>query len=340
MIEPALWLQLAALVLLLGLSGFFSMSETAFIRTNSVKIKGLADDGDKRAKRLLGMLRRPEEILSAILVGNNLVNIAAASLATVIAVELWGATGALIATFVLTAVILVFAEITPKTLAVHNSEGLAVHISRPLSLTDRVFRPVAWLMTRIAAGLLRLVGVKVQPGEQFFVTQEEIEMMVKVGAEEGEVEAFEKKVIEEVFDFTETAVHRVVTPWTRVKFLPKDSTLKEALEMVSESGHSRIPIVDGDFEHVMGFVHAKDLLKHSDDDLAELPVMTELRAVLFTSANTPADKVLARMQRERKLMAIVQNQEGHNLGIATVEDLLEELVGEIHDEFDEGAARW
>lgn len=335
MADSTLWLEIAALAALLVVSGFFSLSETAFIRSNSVRVKGAADDGNRRAKRLVGMLRRPERVLSAVLVGNNLANIGAASLATVIAVQLWGPRGALFAAAGLTAIVLVFAEITPKTLAVHNSERVAMTISGPLLVADSVLRPIAWLATRFANGLLRLFGFKPHEGERFFVTQEEIEMMVKVGAQEGEVEAFEQRVIEEVFDFTETAVKRVVTPWSRVRFLHKDATLKEALELVGETGHSRIPIVDGSFEHVMGFVHAKDLLKHSDEDLGELPVTTEVRAVLFTGANTRADKVLARMQRERKLMAIVQDQEGRNLGIATVEDLLEELVGEIHDEFDE-----
>lgn len=335
MAESTLWLEIAALGALLVLSGFFSMSETAFIRSNSVRVKGAADDGDRRAKRLVGMLRRPEQILSAVLVGNNIANIGAASLATVIAVQVWGPSGAILAAFGLTVIVLIFAEITPKTLAVHNSEGIAMRISGPLRIADLVLRPIAWFATRIANGILRMFGFKPHEGERFFVTQEEIEMMVKVGAQEGEVEAFEQRVIEEVFDFTETAVKRVVTPWSRVRFLHKDATLKEALDMVGATGHSRLPIVDGDYEHVMGFVHAKDLLKHSDEDLDELPVTTELRAVLFTGANTRADKVLARMQRERKLMAVVQDADGRNLGIATVEDLLEELVGEIHDEFDE-----
>lgn len=330
-----LWLQAAALVILLAFSGFFSMSETAFIRTNSVMVKGKADEGDRRAKRLEKLLRRPERLLSAVLVGNNLVNIAAASLATVIAVQLWGAAGAVIATFGLTFIILVFAEITPKTYAVQHAEGISMRISAPLLLADRLLRPFAWAFQRIAVVILRLFGIKVDQDEQYFVTQEEIEMMVKVGAEEGEVEAFEQKVIEEVFDFTETHVHRVVTPWPKVRFLNKDATLREALDLISESGHSRIPIVDGDMEHVMGFVHAKDLLKHTDEDLETEPVTDELRAVLFTDSKTPADKVLARMQRERKLMAIVQDRDGKNLGIATVEDLVEELIGEIHDEFDQ-----
>ena len=197
MTDPYLWLQTAALVVLLALSGLFSMSETAFIRTNSVKVKAMAEEGDRRAKRLVGMLRKPERILSMILVGNNLVNIAAASLATVLAVSIWGARGAVVATFGLTAVILVFSEITPKTLAVRHSEETSLRVSGILRVFDVVLRPVAWLMNHVAGLLLRAFGIR--PDETTpFVTQEEIEAMVKVGAEEGEVEAFEQKVIEEV----------------------------------------------------------------------------------------------------------------------------------------------
>ncbi|MGB1698228.1 MAG: hemolysin family protein [Thermoplasmatota archaeon] len=327
------WLLWGALVLLLALSGFFSMSETALVRADRFKVRHKMEEGHSRAGIVHRMLEDPDRILSTVLVGNNLVNIAAASIATYLCVDLWGPKGAIAATFGLTFIVLVFAEITPKTLAVDRPVRTSMHLARPLRFFHIILAPFAHSLTWFARLLLK--PFKLEPNTGPYITQDEIEHMVKVGAEEGEVEAFEQRVIEEVFDFTETDVHRVITPREEVVYVDKDAKLTEALHAVAESGHSRILVVDGSFDHVLGFVHAKDLLTYTDKQLTETFVTDSLRSVLFAHHETHSDRLLARMQRERKLMAVVQNEDGRNLGIATVEDLVEELIGEIRDEFDE-----
>jgi len=331
-LDPAI-VQSAGLVALLGFSAFFSMSETALISADRVRLRGLAREGDLRARRLEHLLERPERVLTTILIGNNLVNIAATALATLIAIQVFGSAGAAIATGIMTFVVLIFAEITPKTLAVRRSLSLALRVSGPLVAIHALLLPFVWFFGHVARGLLRPFGITWQEKAPF-VTQSMIAQLVRMGVEEGEVEKFEERVISEVFDFTETPLHKVMTPRERVRYMAKEAKLQEALEMAGRTGHSRLPVADGDFDHVLGFVHAKDLLRFSDEQLHEVPVTQVLRAVLLARDDARSDRVLARMQRERKLMAIVQDSEGHNLGIATVEDLLEELVGEIHDEFD------
>lgn len=326
-------LQLAALVGLLFLSAFFSMSETAIISTDRAVVRHLAEDGNARARRLQGLLEHPEGILTTVLVGNNIVNIAASVLSSLVFLQLLGTIGPAVAVGVMTFLVLVFAEITPKTFAVRHAQGIALSIAGVLRVVQVVLRPLEWIFTMLARALLFMFGVR-GTDPLPVVTQAHIEALVRMGVDEGEVEQFEERVISELFDFTETDVGRVITPAELVQHLPKTATLLQALELCGRTGLSRIPITDGDFDHVLGFVHAKDLLRFSDAQLHAEPVTDVLRSVLYTTHDTPADKVLVRMQREHKLMAVVQDADGHNLGIATVEDLLEELVGEIHDEFD------
>ena len=214
-----------------------------------------------------------------------------------------------------------------------RSLPIALTVARPLKMVELAMWPFVIMMGAISKGLLRLLGLKAD-ADVPFITQAQIESMVKMGLQEGEVEHFEERVISEVFEFTETDVHEVMTKRDRVQYITKDVPMRTALELSARTGHSRLPVVDGDFDHVLGFVHVKDLLKFSDEELASEPVTDILRGVLFVQHDTHSDKVLVRMQREHKLMAIIQSEEGKNIGIATAEDLLEELVGEITDEFD------
>ncbi len=334
MIDPALIPQLLVLVGLLFLSAFFSMSETALVSTEGVEIRHRAEQGNRRAKKLESMLDHPERLLTTILLGNNLVNIAASAIATSIALGIWGNRGIAIATGIMTFVVLLFAEITPKSLAVRRALPLAMLLVYPLWIVQLILWPFVWLLTHIAKFFLRILGVPTDE-KLPFITQGQIESMAKMGVHEGEVEPFEADVIAEVFEFTETDVQDVMTSKEHVVFVDKDATMRQALEVAGGSGYSRLPVVDGDFDHVLGFVHVKDLLRFTDEELATEPVSDILRGVLFTQYDTQSDRVLVRMQRAHKLMAIIQDEDGHNIGIATAEDLLEELVGEITDEFDE-----
>ncbi len=309
------------------------MSETALVSTDRLELRHLAEKGDKRAKRLEHVLEEPERLLTTILLGNNLVNIGATAVATSAALAIFDSYAVAISTAGMTVAVLIFAEITPKSLAVRRSLPIALAVSRPLQMVENMLWPFVILLGAISKGILRLLGINADEHIPF-ITQAQIESMVKMGLQEGEVGHFEERVITEVFEFTETDIRDIMTPRERVQYITKDVPMRTALELSARTGHSRLPVVDTDFDHVLGFVHVKDLLRFSDEELATEPVTDILRGVLFTQYDTHSDKVLVRMQREHKLMAIVQSEDGRNIGIATAEDLLEELVGEITDEFD------
>lgn len=326
--------ELIGLFALFAASGFFAMSETAFIGVRRTDVRRRAAEGSRRAALVDRMLDAPERILSTVLVGNTVVNISAAALATVITEQLFGRFHTLIATALVTAIVLVFCEIAPKTLAVQNPLRWSMVLARSLSLVEIVLRPIIVTAEGAAKILVLPLGIKAQ-GKAPYITPDEIEMLVRLGVESGEVAKFEARVISELFDFTDTDVHKIMTPRDQVHFLPKEATLAAAAEMAAKEGRTRILVVDGDFDHVLGCVHVRDLLRFTDLQLDRTPVTHALRSVLFVPSDLPADRLLVRMQKEHKLLAVIQDASGgRNLGICTAEDLLEELVGEIHDEFD------
>ncbi len=338
--EQQLGLLAEGIILLgfLACSTFFSLSETAMIGVNRHKVRQMAQSGDERAARVDRMLDQPERILSTVLIGNNLVNIGATAFATVVAVGIFGGKGAIIATVAMAVLIILVSELLPKTLTVQNPMPVAMAIAGPLLVAEIVLKPFVATGTWITRGAARVLGVKTSSSAPY-ITPDEIEILVRMGVEQGEVAMFEQRVISELFQFTETDVHKVMTPVDKVHWLPSSSTLAAAAEMAAKEGRTRILVADGDFEHVLGCVHVRDLLRFTDLQLDRTPVTTALRSVLFAPADLSADRLLLRMQREHKLLAVIQAPDGHNIGICTVEDLLEELVGEIHDEFDAARSR-
>ncbi len=330
----SIWVDGLVLLAFLAASAFFSMSETALIGVNRLQVRRLRDDGDPRAALVDRMLDEPDRVLATVLIGNNLVNIGATAFATVVAVGLFGSEGAIYATAAMVVLIILVSELLPKTFAVQKTLQVSLRIALPLRIVEWVLKPLVMGASWMSRTLARLLGAHPK-GKTPFITPDEIEMLARLGVEEGEVKKFEHKVISELFDFTDTAVQHVMTPREQVHFLPKTARLQDAVWTADEHSRTRILVVDGDFDHVLGFVHVKDLLQFTDLDLARKPVTEVLRAVLFAPADTRADRLLRRMQREHKQLAVVQAPDGRNLGIATIEDLLEELVGEIHDEFDE-----
>jgi putative hemolysin len=279
------------------------------------------------------MLDDPERVLSTVLVGNTIVNIAAAALGTHIAELLFTRFADIIGAVAVTLGVLILCELVPKTLAVQAPLPIALALARPLRVAESILKPVIAVSAGVAKAIVRPFGMKAK-GKAPYITSDEIEMLVRMGVEGGQVEKFEQRVISELFEFTETSVARIMTPAASTHFLPRTATLADATRLANQERRSRILVADGDFAHVLGFVHIKDLLRHTDADLARLPVTTALRPVLLTQAATRADALLGRMQREHRSLAVVQDLRGENVGIVTADDLLEELVGEIHDEFD------
>lgn len=332
-LPPAVLPELAALLALFAIYAFFSMSETAMIGVNRHHVRQRALAGSRRAKLLDAMLDDPERILSTVLVGNTIASIAAAALGTHIAEQLFTRFADVIGAAAITIVVLILCELVPKTLAVQAPLPFALALARPLRVAESILKPVIALSVLVAKAVVRPFGLRAR-GKAPYITSDEIEMLVRMGVEGGQVEKFEQRVISELFEFTETHVSRVMTPAAEVHFLPRTATLADATQLANREHRSRILVADGDFGHVLGFVHIKDLLRHSDADLARLLVTAALRPVLFARADLRADALLGRMQKEHRSLAIVQDAEGANVGIVTADDLLEELVGEIHDEFD------
>lgn len=335
--DPVLPLQMLGLLALLALSAFFATAETAMIGVPRTQVRSRAEQGSRRARLLDRMLDEPERILTTVLIGNNVVNIGATAFATWVALGLFGGRGALIATGAMAVLVTVLGEIIPKTFAVQHSLRVALNVARPLRFVELMLRPLVDVLSALSRGVARLGGAK--PSQKApFLTTDEIEIIVRMGVEEGHVEHFEHKVIQELFEFTETPVERVMTPADKVQALAPTATLEDATRLAARERRSRILVAEGGFGNVLGFVHIKDLLHYSDADLARLPVTLALRPVLRVPGSMRADRVLVQMQREHRSLAVVQ-QDGRNLGIVTADDLVEELVGEIHDEFDAARRR-
>lgn len=326
-------LGFAALLGLLGASAFFNLSETALIGVRRWDVKRLAEQGSHRAQMVDAMLDAPERVLSTVLVGNTIATITAAAVATVLAQSLFHAWATTIATFSVTVVVLIACELVPKTIAVQNPLPHSLRIAYPLRVVESVLKPVITLAERVSAAVVRPFGIK-SSSKAPYITADEIEMLVRFGVEQGEVKKFEQRVISDLFDFKDTPVRQIMTPADKVTFVDAGATLKDAVEAATHTGRTRLPIAEGNFDHVLGFVHVKDLLKFSDEQSATLPVRAVLRGCMTIPADMPADRVLQQMQREHRMLAVVQDG-GHNVGMVTADDLVEELVGELHDEFDQ-----
>ncbi|HUR25098.1 MAG TPA: hemolysin family protein [Candidatus Thermoplasmatota archaeon] len=337
MLPSVVIVELVGLLALFGAGAFFAMSETAFIGVNRLEVRRKAAEGSRRASLVDRMLDRPERILSTVLVGNTIVNISAAAIGTVIAEQLFASWATLIATVAVTLIVLIFVEIAPKTLAVQHPLRWALVLARPLRLVEVLLKPFVVASAGLAKLVMRPFGIKAK-GDAPYITPDEINMLVSLGVESGDVAKFEARVIQELFDFTETDVHKIMTPRDKVHWLPKEAMLSAAAEMAAKEGRTRILVVEGDFDHVLGCVHVRDLLRFTDLQLDRTPITTALRGVLVAPADLPADRLLVRMQKEHRLLAVIQESDGRNVGICTVEDLMEELVGEIHDEFDAARA--
>ncbi|HEX2066437.1 MAG TPA: hemolysin family protein [Candidatus Thermoplasmatota archaeon] len=332
-LPPTLLPESLGLLALFVLSAFFSMSETAMIGVNRHHVRQRALAGSRRARLLDTMLDDPERILSTVLVGNTIVNIAAAALGTHIASQVLVRFADIIGAAFVTIFVLVLCELVPKTLAVQAPLPIALNVARPLRVAESLLKPVIALSGGLSKLLVRPFGLKAK-GKAPYITSDEIEMLVRLGVEGGQVDKFEQRVISELFEFTDTPAARVMTPAAKVHALSGSATLLDATRLANRERRSRILVADDGFRQVHGFVHIKDLLRYSDADLARLPVTAVLRPVLQAPADQRADVLLNRMQREHRSLAIVQDDGGANLGIVTADDLLEELVGEIHDEFD------
>ncbi|MFH1429728.1 MAG: hemolysin family protein [Candidatus Margulisiibacteriota bacterium] len=325
-------------LLLLG-SAFFSGAETSITTIGKAKLKNLIENGNKAAISLDKLHQKPGKLLATILVGNNLVNIAFSVIATTIMLELLHSKNfygiispTLFITLLLTFIILVFGELIPKMLALSKAERFALAVARPISILQKLLAPVVIVINGFARFLVHMVGIKVfEKGT--FVTEEELKTLIDIGREEGVLEEEERQMLASVFDLSETIVREIMTPRTDMVCVDIKTGLSEIISLFSQKGHSRIPVYEEKRDNIIGIIYAKDLIRVTQG--AEINVRSLLRPVQFVPETKKIDELLKKMRTRRIHIAIVIDEHGGVAGLVTIEDILEEIVGEITDEYDE-----
>ena len=320
----------AALVILVGFSAFFSASETAFSSLNQIRLKSRAEDGDSSAARVLAMAEQYDKLLSTILIGNNIVNIAAASIGTILFTRMLGAErGATVSTIVLTIIVLIFGEVTPKSLAKEMPEMVATAVSPFLVLLMALMTPLTWLFTQWK----KLLGHFVHSGEADTITEGELMTMVSEAENDGELTDRESELIRSAIEFDDVEVEEILTPRVDVVAVEDDIPLEELAQTFAESGYSRLPVYHGTIDNIIGVVHEKDFY------IARLKKATKIDDLvvptLYTTGSTQISQLLRTLREQHHHLAVVVDEYGGTEGIITLEDILEELVGEIWDEHDE-----
>ena len=334
--DSAQIMNIISLIILLILSSLFSCSETAFLSVSKIKIRTLAEEGNKKAKLVESLLDDQDRLLSAILVGNNLVNIGASSLttATIMAIFGDGAQTVAIATGVVTLCILIFGEITPKSLATQNADKLVFALAPFIRFVCVITKPVVFVLNIITGFIIKLLGGNQEHGPS--LTEEELKTIVTVGHEEGVLEKEEKEMIHNVFEFGETEIKEIMTPRIHVESLPDDCTYDELMNVYHDAQYSRYPIHDESFDEIIGVLNMKDLL-FIDIDKEHFDVKKYMRETFVVYEFNQVNDVFASMRKEHATLAIVLDEYGVMSGIVTFEDIVEEIVGEIDDEYDDAS---
>jgi len=329
-------LYLVVLFICLLLSAFFSSSETAFISLERFRVQHMVETKVKGAKRVSKMLERPDRFLSTILLGNNLVNTAAAAIATILAISVWGQeVGVIIATFGMTIVLLIFAETMPKTFANRHAERVSLLFVRPVEILSWLFSPVVVVLSWLASRLTKLVGGT--PVPRSIVSDEEIRTMITVGHKEGTVEEAEADMLHAVFDFGDSPVSEVLVPRPEVVGIEKGETLAEFLKTYSESPISRFPVYEENMDNVVGILSIKDVLMAlaKGSITKEAPIDELIRPAYFTPETKRISELFTEMRDKNYRMAIVVDEYGGTAGIVSLSRLMEEIVGPVGDELAE-----
>ena len=321
-------IQLLPLGLLILLSGFFSGTETAFTSLSAMQIHELAESRGRRGQLVSRLTGKPELLLSTILIGNNLVNIAASALATKLTIELFGEAAIGIMTGIMTFLILVFGEVTPKHVAILNNTFICLHTARLIWFLSYLFRPVIWAITGISRLITRFFGTR----RSALVSLQEILRAVHLAETVGVLEPYEKQMVKNVFRLNDVSLGTIVTHRTEVFSLDKDERVEEVIDRVISSGYSRIPVYADDPEHIVGIVLVKDMLRQLHEGNAGIPLKQMMMEPIFVPESVKADEMLWRFKKEKLNMAVVIDEYGGLAGIVTQEDIVEEIFGELYDE--------
>lgn len=326
------YFQLLLLVSLIGLSAFFSSAETALTTVNKIRVRTLAESGNKNAIILTKILENQGKMLSAILVGNNVVNLTASSMSTTLVMKIWSNKAVGVATGVLTLAILVFGEISPKTVSTLYSETISLKYARIIYSFMFVMTPVIFVVNALATGFLRLIHVDPNR-KQEAITEDELRTIVEVSHEEGVIESEEKKMINNVFDFGDSVARDIMIPRIDMTLADVNSTYDELIDIFRAEMYTRIPVYEDTNDNVIGIINMKDLLLLDNHDNFEL--RSFLREPLYTYEYKKTAELMVEMRQTCNNLVIVLDEYGATAGMITLEDLLEEIVGEIRDEYDE-----
>ncbi len=325
-------LQILIIIGLLALSAFFSSSETAMMSVNKIRVRNLAEAGLSSAQILSKVLDNQPKMLSAILIGNNIVNISASSLMTVVVTQAFGDKFVGLATGILTLLVLIFGEITPKTTATLYSETIALRFAKPIYLIMQVLTPVIFIVDKLALGVLLFLHIDPNK-KQEAITEDELRTIVEVSHEEGVIESDEKKMIYNVFDFGDSVAKDIMVPRIDMTFIDVNAEYDEVVEIFRQEKYTRYPVFEETTDNVIGIINIKDLLLIEHEK--KFCLRDYLREPLYTYEYKKTAELMVELRKTQNNIAIVLDEYGATAGLITLEDMLEEIVGEIRDEYDE-----
>lgn len=317
-----------AIVVLVVFSAYFSATETAFTSANRIRLKSLAGDGNKKAKEVLDLSENYDTLLSTILVGNNIVNIAMSSLATVFFLQLYPKYGATIATAVITVVVLVFGEISPKSVAKEKAESFAMLSAPLIRIIMLILTPVNWIFAQWKKLLAKVFNVD----ESRPITEDELLTIVEEAETEGGIDEGQSELIQNAIEFNELEAWDVLTPRVDIEAIEADEDKEEIAKLFRETGFSRLPVYEDDMDNVLGVLNQKDF--HNYIRNTDMPVSAYVKPVIFVAGSMKISQLLKRLQTAKAHIAIIVDEYGGTSGLVTMEDIIEELIGEIYDEHD------
>ena len=327
-------LQIGLLVVLLLGSGFFSASETSLMSLSKIRIRYMEEEGVKGAKLVSSLIEKSSDLLSSILVGNNVVNIAATSVSTSLFISIFGDGGVAIATAVMTVLVLIFGEITPKTIAANSPEKIAVIVSKPISIIMKITKPIVWVFNLLTGIIFKIMGIE-NDGVKPFITEEELKAMVNVSHEEGVLEIEEREIINNVFQFGDMQAKEAMIQRLDMVAVNIEDSYDEIIELFKSEKLSRLPVYQESIDDIVGILNIKDIIFLSDEEIQNFNIKNYVREAFFTYEFKKITQLLEEMKKEKSQMAIVVDEYGGTAGLLTIEDLVEVIVGDIDDEYDE-----
>jgi Mg2+/Co2+ transporter CorB len=344
LIDGTFWLTAGAILVLLFMSGFFSGSETALTAASRGKLRSAADKGSQGATRALEITEDNERLIGSVLLGNNVVNILATSLATALLTKVFGQNGVAFATLIMTLLVLIFAEVLPKTYAITNPEKVASFVAAPIGLIVKLFAPIVSAVRFLVRGILFVFGVRTDPDSQILAVREEIAGALQLGHSEGVVQKEDRDRILGALDLNERTVEEIMLHRSGIEVVDAGMPAQDILAQCLQSHHSRLPLFKDDPENIIGVIHVKDLLRAmhklllggrvDSKALADFNIMSVAMAAYFVPETTTLDDQMREFLRRKTHFALVVDEYGDLQGLITLEDILEEIVGEIADEFD------